>query len=122
MRRLVRAAAIATACALLVTGLASCSNRDGECDGKRMLIVNHGFAKPGQEIVVSGSGYLEGCTSGAPLTDLELTLKGYDRYTLATVQPDAQGEINLTVKIPKDVKIGHYDMRLSDVKVKFEVR
>ena len=33
-----------------------------------------------------------------------------------------RGEINLTVKIPKDVKIGNYDMRLSDVKVKFEVR
>ena len=78
-------------------------------------------------IVVAGlvaalSLAVTGCTSGAPLTDLELTLKGYDKYTLATVQPDAQGEISLTVKIPKDVKIGNYDMRLSDVKVKFEVR
>ena len=122
MRRLVRAAAIASACALLVTGLASCSDSDGECDGKRILIVNRSFVKPGHEIIVSGSGYLEGCTSGAPLTDLELTLKGYDTYTLTTVQPDARGEIHLTVKIPKDVKIGTYDMRLADVTVKFEVR
>lgn len=122
MRRLARAAAVASVCALLVGGLSACSNRDGECDGKRILVANRGSVKPGGEIIVSGSGYLEGCTSGAPLEDLELKLKGYDKYTLATVQPDAEGDIKLTVKIPKDVKIGKYDMLLADIKVSFEVR
>lgn len=120
MSRIGRAARTALVAAMVAGGLVACSSDDG-CGGKRFFVMSSWRGRQGDEIKVTGSGFLEGCTSGAPLTGIEMTMTYGQRHVLATVDADAQGDLAYTITIPSDAKQGEYVVRLADQRAELTV-
>lgn len=121
MNRFGRAAVAAAVVTLVSGGVVSCSSGDG-CGDQRYIIIASSAGSPGDEIAVNGSGFLDGCKTGAPLKGIELKMRDSKEYTLATVDADADGQVRFKFTVPKDARQGVYRTYFADQKGEFRVR